>query len=96
MISRKTLGGALDGDVNLKIGILMVSMFFGCFCGSNIAGVLIDRLGKLKIIGILAISGGKIIRYDSYPNRSNFLKPFSPLLDSNMLSSLGSHFGSRS
>ena len=40
-------------------------MFFGCFCGSNLAGSLIDRLGKLKIIGIGAISGGKNIKYSN-------------------------------
>ena len=59
MIARKTVGGALDGDVNLKIGIMMISMFFGCFVGSNIAGILIDRFGKLKILGISAISVGE-------------------------------------
>ena len=39
----------------------MISMFFGGFCGSNLAGLLMDRLGKFKIIGICAISGGKIL-----------------------------------
>ena len=60
MIARSTLGGAIDGDVNLKIGILMMSMFFGGFIGSNLSGLLIDRFTKFKIIGIAAISAGKI------------------------------------
>ena len=84
----------------------MVSMFFGCFCGSNLAGVLIDRLNKLKIIGISAISGGKIILQPNPISLDQMiaeirpgditilLKPFSPLLDSNMLSLLDSHFWS--
>ena len=62
MIARGTIGGALDGDVNFKIGILMMSMFFGGFIGSNLAGLLIDRYRKFKIIGIGAISTGKIIK----------------------------------
>ena len=28
MIARGTIGGAMDGDVNFKSGILMMSMFF--------------------------------------------------------------------
>ena len=59
MIARSTLGSAIDGDVNLKIGILMMSMCFGGFVGSNLSGLLIDRLTKFKIIGIAAISAGK-------------------------------------
>ena len=62
MIARGTIGGAMDGDVNFKIGILMMSMFLGGFIGSNIAGLLIDRYRKFKIIGIGAISTGKIIK----------------------------------
>ena len=60
MIARSTLGEAMDGDVNFKIGILMMSMFFGGFIGSNLAGLLIDRFKKFKLIGICAICAGKI------------------------------------
>ena len=59
MIARSTLGGAMDGDVNFKIGILMMSMFFGGFIGSNLAGLLIDRFKRFKLIGICAICAGK-------------------------------------
>ena len=48
----------MDGDVNFKIGVLMMSMFCGGFIGSNIAGYLIDRFKKFKVIGICAISIG--------------------------------------
>ena len=50
----------MDGDVNFKIGILMMSMFFGGFIGSNLAGLLIDRFKQFKLIGICAICAGKI------------------------------------
>ena len=59
-MARKTLGGALDGDVNLKIGILMMIIFLAGFIGSNCAGLLVDFCGGLKIIGIFAISAGKL------------------------------------
>ena len=43
----------------------MISMFFGGFCGSNLAGILMDRLRKFKMIGICAISAGKNPLYPS-------------------------------
>ena len=58
-MARKTLGDALDGDVNLKIGVLMMVIFLAGFIGSNCAGLLVDFCGGLKIIGILAISSGE-------------------------------------
>ena len=58
-MARKTLGDALDGDVNLKIGVLMMVIFLAGFIGSNCAGLLVDFCGVLKIIGIFAISSGE-------------------------------------
>ena len=72
MIARGTIGGAMDGDVNFKIGILMMSMFFGGFIGSNLAGLLIDRYRKFKIIGIGSISTGKIINTRFFHGMSEF------------------------
>ena len=60
LIARKTLGSALDGDVNLKIGIMMCSMCFAGVFGSFIVGLLIDRFKRAKIIGIIVLSIGKI------------------------------------
>ena len=37
---------------------MMISMFFGGFFGSNVAGLLIDRFGRVKILGICAITAG--------------------------------------
>ena len=58
-MARKTLGDALDGGVNLKIGGLMMVIFLAGFIGSNCAGLLVDFCGGLKIIGIFAISSGE-------------------------------------
>ena len=39
----------------------MMVIFFAGFVGSNLAGLLADFCGGLKLIGIFAISSGKIL-----------------------------------
>ena len=37
---------------------MMISMFSSSFVGTNLAGLLIDRFGRVKILGISAITAG--------------------------------------
>ena len=58
MIARCALDGVIDGDVNLKNGILVMTIILGGFIGSNFSGYLIDHCAKFKVIGIASISAG--------------------------------------